>query len=39
MSIIGRLTTLACLAALGLAAVVGVKSIPDIKRYLRIREM
>lgn len=39
MRTIGRLTTMACLAAAALAAVVGVKSIPDIKRYLRIREM
>lgn len=39
MRTIGRLTSLACLAALGFAAVAGVKSIPDITRYLRIREM
>jgi hypothetical protein len=36
---IGRFTTLVVLAAAGVAAVVAAKSIPDIKRYLRMREM
>lgn len=39
MRAIGKFTTLVFLVAAGCAAVVGVKSIPDIKRYLRIREM
>ncbi len=39
MRTIGKLTTVVFLAIAGLAAVVGVKSIPDIQRYLKIREM
>lgn len=39
MRTIGRLTTLAVLAAVAVGAVVGVRSIPDIQRYLRIRQM
>jgi hypothetical protein len=39
MRAIGKLTTLLILAAAGVAAAVGVKSIPDLKRYLRMREM
>jgi hypothetical protein len=39
MRAIGKLTTLLVLAALGVAAVVGIKSIPDLQRYQRIREM
>jgi hypothetical protein len=39
MRAIGKMATLVFLAAAGIAAVVGVKSIPDIKRYLKIREM
>jgi hypothetical protein len=39
MRTIGKLTTLVVLAIGVTAAVVGAKSIPDIKRYLRIREM
>jgi hypothetical protein len=39
MRAIGRLTTLVLLGVAAVAAVVGVKSIPDVQRYLRIREM
>ena len=39
MRTIGKLTTMLVLAAVSVAAVVGVQSIPDIQRYLRIREM
>jgi hypothetical protein len=36
---IGRFTSLVVLAAAAAVAVVGVRSIPDIKRYLRMRQM
>lgn len=39
MRALGKFTTVVLLAGAALAAVVGVKSIPDIQRYLRIREM
>lgn len=39
MRTIGRWTTIALLGLAAATAVVGFKSIPDIKRYLRIREM
>jgi hypothetical protein len=39
MRVIGKLTTMALLGAMAVAAVVGVKSIPDLKRYARMREM
>ncbi len=39
MRTIGRLTTLLLLGAAAAAAVVGVKSIPDLQRYLRMRQM
>lgn len=39
MKVLGKLTTLAILAAGATAAVVGVQSIPDIKRYLKMRSM
>ena len=39
MRTIGKLTTVVLLAAAAAAVVVGVRSIPDIKRYTRIREM
>ena len=39
MRTIGKLTTVVLLAAAATAVVVGVRSIPDIKRYKRIREM
>jgi len=39
MRMIGRLTTVALLGVAAIAAVVGVRSIPDLKRYLRIRSM
>ena len=39
MRAIGRLTALvAALVALG-AAVVGIRSVPDVKRYLKMRQM
>jgi hypothetical protein len=39
MRTIGRLTSALGLAAAALAVVVAVRSIPDIKRYLRMRAM
>jgi hypothetical protein len=36
---LGRLTALVGLAAGAVLAVVGVQSIPDIKRYLKMRSM
>ncbi len=36
---VGIVTTVVGAAAAALALVVGVRSIPDIKRYLRIRAM
>ena len=39
MRAIGRLTVaVAALVALG-AAVVGIRSVPDVKRYLKMRQM
>jgi hypothetical protein len=39
MRTIGKLTTAAVLAFGATVAVVGIRSIPDIKRYLKIRQM
>jgi len=39
MAALGRLTSLVILAALAGAVLVGIRSIPDIQRYLRIRSM
>ena len=39
MRMIGKLTGMVVLAAGAVAAVVGVRSVPDLKRYLRIRQM
>jgi hypothetical protein len=39
MRAIGRLTTLFGVLALAGAAIVGVRSVPDIKRYLAMRRM
>lgn len=39
MEVIGKLTTWVLLAAAAGAAVIGVKSIPDVQRYLKIRAM
>lgn len=39
MRTIGMFSTAVLVAAGALAAVVGVRSIPDIQRYLRIRQM
>ncbi len=39
MAVIGKLTTWVLLAAAAGAAVIGVKSIPDVQRYLKIRSM
>jgi len=36
---VGKVTTVLVVAAVGAGVVVGVRSIPDIKRYLRIRQM
>ncbi len=39
MAVIGKLTTWVFLAAVAGAAVIGVRSIPDVQRYLKIRSM
>ncbi len=39
MKLLGRMTTVVMTAALAGAVVVGVRSIPDIKRYLEMRNM
>ncbi|MGI8625322.1 MAG: DUF6893 family small protein [Geodermatophilaceae bacterium] len=39
MAVIGKLTTWVLLAAAAGAAVTGVRSIPDVQRYLKIRSM
>jgi hypothetical protein len=39
MRVLGMLTTLVLLAGAATVAVVGVRSIPDIQRYLKIRQM
>ena len=39
MRAIGRLTTLLGMAALAAVAVLGVRSVPDMKRYLEMRRM
>lgn len=39
MRVIGIITVTAAAIAAGIGALVGVRSIPDIKRYLRIRSM
>jgi len=39
MNTIGKLTTMMAAAALAGAVVLGVRSIPDIQRYLRMRAM
>jgi len=39
MRTIGRLTTIVGIAVVAVAAAVGIRSIPDIQRYLKIRQM
>ena len=39
MRVIGKLTTLLLLGAAAVAAVVGIKSLPDLQRYKKMREM
>ena len=39
MKFIGGVTILALAASAALAVVVGIRSIPDIVRYLKIRDM
>jgi hypothetical protein len=39
MELIGRITVLVVAAALVAGVVVGVKSAPDVKRYLKMRQM
>ncbi|MCU1489688.1 MAG: hypothetical protein JWM85_1093 [Acidimicrobiaceae bacterium] len=39
MRLLGLTTLIAALVGLAAAAVLGVQSIPDIKRYLKIRAM
>ncbi len=39
MRAVGMLTTIVVSLGAAVAAVVGIRSVPDIKRYLRIRNM
>ncbi len=39
MDVIGKITTLLVAATVVAAVVVGVKSIPDVQRYLKMRKM
>lgn len=39
MRTVGMLTTIVGVVAVAIGAVVGIRSIPDIKRYLKIRQM
>lgn len=39
MRTIGRITSVLGGAAIALAVVVGIRSVPDIKRYLKMRSM
>jgi hypothetical protein len=39
MRLIGMLTTVVGATAVAALAVVGIRAIPDIKRYLKIRQM
>jgi len=39
MTAIGRIATVLVIAALVAAVVIGVKSMPDAKRYLKMRQM
>jgi hypothetical protein len=39
MKTVGMLTTIVGAAAAAVALVVGIRSVPDVKRYLKIRQM
>lgn len=39
MRALGKFTLLLLLAAAGVAAAAGIKSLPDVQRYKRIRDM
>ena len=39
MRAVGKVTTVVVVAAVAVGVVVGVRSIPDIKRYVKIRQM
>jgi hypothetical protein len=39
MRTLGKLTTLVGVAVTAVAVVVGIRSVPDIKRYLKMRQM
>lgn len=39
MEVIGWVATAVVVVALGVGVVVGVRSIPDIRRYLKMRQM
>lgn len=39
MRAVGKVTTVLVVAAVAVGVVVGVRSIPDIKRYVKIRQM
>ncbi|MGX7677745.1 DUF6893 family small protein [Jatrophihabitans sp. DSM 45814] len=39
MRFIGRVTTIALAGTAILAVIVGIRSVPDIQRYLRMRSM
>jgi hypothetical protein len=39
MRAVGKFTTFVGLTVAAVAAVVGIRSVPDVKRYLKIRQM
>ncbi len=39
MDVVGKITTLVLAATLVAAVVVGIKSMPDVQRYLKMRKM
>ncbi|MGI8667711.1 MAG: DUF6893 family small protein [Jatrophihabitans sp.] len=39
MAVLGKLTSLVLLAAVAGGVLVGIRSVPDIQRYLRMRNM
>ena len=39
MRAVGKVTTVVVVAAVAVGVVVGVRSIPDLKRYVKIRQM
>ena len=39
MDVIGRITTMTVVVAVIASVVIGVKSVPDVQRYLKMRRM